>query len=116
MAGAPAVLAILGIFGFLLVLALIIYRLVFAVKRTEFSSRQTVPVCPRCGEIAEKGSDNFSEVFDPSRHKCTNCGFEGVFLDIIPEKIAEFRRHISKKDPGTKTDYESDFVLSSHKD
>jgi len=103
---ASTTIIMLAFFGFLFIVVFMIYRFVFSAKKQELKTTQTVPVCPRCGTIAEKGSENFAEVFDPSRHRCPNCSYEGVFLDIIPDNLAKFRKHLK-----TNTDYSSQFKI-----
>jgi len=87
----------LKIISFLLFIGLLYigYIIFFNIKKRNWS-KQTIPLCPKCGSPRHTMGSSWLASFFP-KYQCTDCGFEGAFPEITTEQFVAFMKKKTAK-------------------
>jgi len=77
------------------------YRLLRHHRRKKEDRKNSTALCPKCGS-ANGQMIGSNIIFAPSKYKCRDCDYEGVFLLVINHKVKEFREYVRKQNQAKK--------------
>ena len=81
----------------LLALFFAIHYLMLQYSKEKFRRMNAIPLCPRCGSSNMQMAGLFLGPFGPAKHRCAECNYEGILIEVEKDKVADFRKKLKKK-------------------
>lgn len=91
------IILILILLAFLIILFYILNWVLLNYTKKRIENAKFVPLCPRCGAGRTVPAGLWTGWFGPAKHRCAECGYEGVLIEVDKNKIEDFRKDLKKK-------------------